>query len=808
MALRSLTALVLAVLCSLQPGIAGTAGFDNGSAGFGGSGIPLNSNVVTIGGFNTALTNERQLAGTAPITITDGGAKNYATVGITNSLAGGLTGATTQQGAVNSILGFSGISTGDITYYNGTNWVRLPIGSSGQFMQVSGGVPTWGAGSSGAPTDATYLTLSANGSLSAERVLTAGSGIQFTDGGANSTLTVAIDSTVATLTGSQTLTNKTLTSPAFSWNGGAGITLKGSANDNVLKWGDWGALAGNITIPAVNGTAAANVLLDQGNQTVAGVKTFSSAPKLSTNTLTSSTGNTITLQDATDTVVGRATTDTLTNKTLTAPILTSASTITLKQSTADYTVDWANPGSARSYHITDVNAAADFLMKAAGDAYTAGALFYADGNKLRIGTTGSAGQPFLSGGTGAYTVGTLGIGGGGTNNALLGVSALGIYNGDGTKVVQTTASAGQSWRVNAGGTAVEAFTPGTGTVTSVGASGPSSILTWSGTPVTTSGTLTAAAASVSAYTVMGNNTSSSAAWAAQSLVTQQLPQGASVFGGTGGSTSLRAMPTSGTVTGEIWHIGNYATAGTITCNQCRIHVIGTVNIDHAITVGTDCGGGTDPDTASEPGSGAGLAGGIGFRSSGAGGGGGGFGGAGGKGGSTLTGTSVGGGSTYTIDNSLAGSGGGAGEGDQTSTLGGSGGGGGGGFYLEATGNITINANITATGATGSAGSGTTSGGGGGGSGGGVEIRSAGTVTINAAKTISVAGGAGGAGASGGAGGGGGGGGVVRIRGTTVTNNGTVTVSGGAAGANGTQAASAGSSGTSDLSSTQYGARLF
>jgi len=39
-------------------------------------------------------------------------------------------------------------------------------------------------------TDASYLTLGLNGDLSAERVLTAGEGIDFTDGGVNSTLTV------------------------------------------------------------------------------------------------------------------------------------------------------------------------------------------------------------------------------------------------------------------------------------------------------------------------------------------------------------------------------------------------------------------------------------------------------------------------------------------------------------------------------------------------------------------------------------------------------------------------------------------
>ena len=46
-------------------------------------------------------------------------------------------------------------------------------------------------GAGGAPTDASYLTLGLDGDLSAERVLTAGTGVQFTDAGVNGTLTVA-----------------------------------------------------------------------------------------------------------------------------------------------------------------------------------------------------------------------------------------------------------------------------------------------------------------------------------------------------------------------------------------------------------------------------------------------------------------------------------------------------------------------------------------------------------------------------------------------------------------------------------------
>jgi hypothetical protein len=46
-------------------------------------------------------------------------------------------------------------------------------------------------GGGGAPTTAEYVVLSTNGSLSNERVLTAGSGITLTDGGAGSTITIA-----------------------------------------------------------------------------------------------------------------------------------------------------------------------------------------------------------------------------------------------------------------------------------------------------------------------------------------------------------------------------------------------------------------------------------------------------------------------------------------------------------------------------------------------------------------------------------------------------------------------------------------
>ena len=65
---------------------------------------------------------------------------------------------------------------GDVIYYNGADWVNLAPGTSGQVLhtQGAGANPVWdaddGAGG-GAPTDATYITQTASGSLSAEQAL-------------------------------------------------------------------------------------------------------------------------------------------------------------------------------------------------------------------------------------------------------------------------------------------------------------------------------------------------------------------------------------------------------------------------------------------------------------------------------------------------------------------------------------------------------------------------------------------------------------------------------------------------------------
>jgi hypothetical protein len=114
--------------------------------------------------------------------------------------------------------------------------------------------------------------------------LTIAGGTGIDTSGSSNTLTVAIDSTVVTLSGTQTLTNKTLTTPIIS------------SISNT----------GTLTLPTSTDTLVGRATTDTLTN-----KTLTS-PVISTIVNT----GTLTLPTSTDTLVGRATTDTLTNKTI------------------------------------------------------------------------------------------------------------------------------------------------------------------------------------------------------------------------------------------------------------------------------------------------------------------------------------------------------------------------------------------------------------------------------------------------------------------------------------------------------------
>jgi hypothetical protein len=313
----------------------------------------------------------------------------------------------------------------------------------------------------------------------------------------------------------------------------------------------------------------------------------------------------------------------------------------------------------------------------------------------------------------------------------------------------------------------------------IGASGTTVnyIPVWNNTLGT--GLATGIAPSTAGYVLTSNGPSSLASFQALATIPNNTYAARAV--------NANPPPTSGTLTGEYWTSGNWATTGACTFNNVRLHVGGTVTISNPITVNTELtsGGGLAGNAVTRVGTGAGTIGsGVG-------------GSYGGQGGTLNVGAGLGSlaSSTYSIDKYLGGSAGS--PGDLITALGG---GAGGGTYIESVGNVSITANITANGGNGAAGTNIASGAG---SGGAIDIRSLGTVTISAAATLSAQGGTGGGGST--YSGGGGGGGCIRARGTTVTNSGTVTVAGGAAGTGGTLG-TAGGTGYTDITSTTLGPR--
>ena len=127
-------------------------GFLSGGSG----GAPTDAEYVVMS-LNGTLTNERKLTAGSRISITDGGAGGNVTIAADAS-------------PVTSIVA-------------GTNITISPASGLGD-VTINGATGY-------APFNASYVTLGLNGDLSAERVLTAGSGITLTDGGAGSTLTIA-----------------------------------------------------------------------------------------------------------------------------------------------------------------------------------------------------------------------------------------------------------------------------------------------------------------------------------------------------------------------------------------------------------------------------------------------------------------------------------------------------------------------------------------------------------------------------------------------------------------------------------------
>lgn len=380
------------------------------------------------------LTGERRLVGSAPILLTDGGADSTMTISLdTVPITSGGTNATSASAAVINLLGTP--TKGTILIGNGSVWNVLGIGADATVLTADSSQATgarWassGASISGEP----YIVQALSANLSAERVLAGTTNkITITDGGANGNMTLNVGSDIVQLTSTQTLTNKTLTSPSI----GTNLIFELGTFDTTIQ-ATAPAAARLYTIPDAGG--AASFVMTEGAQTINGVKTYGGAQRFNGG-IQNSSGNTITLPSTAQTLATIAGTETLTSKTLTSPAI--GTQVTLNQASFNYTLNWANPAAARTYSIRDIGGAGNIAM----DTGTPTGIAYGDGNKIAYLGAPSTGQiPKYNGSAWAYAADSTGGGFGGngadgavTKGAVTETTPLQISATTFTQTVSTT----------------------------------------------------------------------------------------------------------------------------------------------------------------------------------------------------------------------------------------------------------------------------------------------------------------------------------------------------------------------------------
>ncbi len=220
-------------------------------------------------GMHKGVTIRAGSTSVAPLTFTSSGADVLTTpvAGALEVNSSGVLFYTQNSGAGNrrKVMYYNNNSadTGDIFYRDSSaNMVRLAIGSANDVLTVSGGLPSWAAPSGGGNEYADDVFRIKDNSDGTKKLAFEVSAITTAT---TRTLTVPdYDATIATLAGTETLSNKTLTTPRIA---DAGSINDGNGNE-YIKFAQTASAVNELTITNAATTTAPQLSATGGDTNI------------------------------------------------------------------------------------------------------------------------------------------------------------------------------------------------------------------------------------------------------------------------------------------------------------------------------------------------------------------------------------------------------------------------------------------------------------------------------------------------------------------------------------------------------------